>query len=403
MENIYDHFESERVRVLSQVPDTTKTKVEKSIKKQIKANMKLNKSNFLNVGDLLNIEDVKKYFNIVIINGPRAIGKSYSTKQFLMNQYREHSERFVWLRNKDKQAEKNLSNDMFFWREFGYHIFKGDMAVVSIKNEERAVNAKNVKDVAGWYVGVSTSSNTKSINYDGVRWINWEEYSDNTVVKDKYEKFTSLVSTIFRLRTDGIILMSANMISQSDPILARLGMNQKKGVSDLLTFNWLAGSIIWNIPKNHYKKTTDGDVLAYRLALSGGIDLYKQEYGGEFSSEYAHNIKTITSFKNVVDKYIIRYETYKWMVCYDTVAKEHYVVDWERRRKSKVREYVINKKDYNTYKQSIMIPYSVLRFLNVKWKREQLFTDEIKIAEKMIEFIGNTVDKKEVINEIRSI
>ncbi len=400
MTNVYDFYESEKVRVLSQVPDDTKTKVEKSITQQIKKNMKDNKTNFLNVGDLLDIKEVNKYFKIIIINGPRAIGKSYSTKHFLLKRFREHNEKFAWLRNTETQALKNLTNDGLFWAEFGFHISRTGFSVVKMKKTwtSKIINANDIEDVVGYYLGVSTSKNSKSIDYKGVSWINWEEYSDNTNVKEKYEQFTSLVSTIFRLNTNAKIIMSANMLSQADPILARLGMNQKKGVSKLLTFNWLTRSIIWNIPKNHYKKNTDGDVVSYNLALAGGIDLFRQEYGGEFSSEYAHNIEKINSFKNVVDKFIIRYETYKWMVCYDTQSKKHYVVDSERRRKSNVREYVINTKDYKKYKQSKLMPYKILKTLNILWKREEIFTDEIKIAEKMIEFLDHPVEKTKITN-----
>ncbi len=403
MENIYDHFESEKVRIISKVPDTTKKRIEKSITKQVKENMKKNKSNFLNVGDLLDIKDISKYFEVILINGPRAIGKSYSVKQFLMKRYREHKERFVWVRNTETQSLKNLKNDGLFWKEFGYEIFPGNGAVVSLNDDNKSVNNKNVKDITGWYLGLKTSKNNKSIDYKGTRWIHFEEYSDGTKIEDKFDKFTSLVSTVFRLRTDGVVIMSANMISQSEPFLARLGMDQKKGVSKLLTFNWLVGAIIWNIPKDYYKKNTGKDLLAYKLSLAGGVELYKQEYGGQFTSEYSHNIKKITNFKNVIDKYIIRYDNLKWIVCYDKQTKEHYIVDWERRRNDSVREYVINKKDYNKYKQSKMIPYKTLKFLNVLWKREEIFTDEIKIAEKMIEFLDHSVDRKELISEVKSI
>ncbi len=403
MENNYEHFESEKTRILSKVPDDTKRKVEKSITKQIKENMKKNKTNFLDVGDLLNIKEVKKHFQIILINGPRAIGKSYSTKQFLMKRFREDGERFCWLRNTETQAIKNLKNDGLFWKEYGYEIFPGNGSVITLANEDKSVNNKNVKDIVGWYLGLSTSKNNKSIDYVGTKWIHFEEYSDGTNVQEKYDKFTSLVSTIFRLRTDGIIVMSANMISQSEPFLARLGLDQRKGSTKLLTFNWLAGAMIWNIPKNHYKKTTEKDLLSYRLALAGGFQLFNQEYGGQFSSEYGFNIKKITSLKNVVDKFILRYDKVKLMVCYDTQTNEHYVVDWERRHNDNVREFVVLRKDELQYKNSRMIPYRILKNLNYLWKREEIFTNEISIAELMIVFLQHTVDKKELVKEIKSI
>ncbi len=400
MSNVYDEREQELARVLGEVPDDTKRKVEKSINKQIKAHMKTNKKDFLNVEDILEIKELKKYLKFVVFNGPRLIGKSYSTKYFLLKRFREHDEKFVWIRNTDAQAEKNLKNDSMFWKEFGYHIFPGSRAVVSLIDDKKSVNDKNVKKIVGWYIGLSTAKNSKSIDYKGAYWINFEEFNDGSSIKDKWGKFTSLASSIFRLNDKAKVLLSSNMISQSDNVLATMGMNQKKGVNKLLTFNWALRSMIWNIPKNHYKKTTGGFQVARRMALVGSIELWKSEYGGEFSSEYANNIKTITSFKDVVDKFIIRYDTRKLMVCYDTKTKEHYVVDWERRRKSNVREFVVLRKDELQYKQSKMIPPKVLKFLNIIWKREILYTDEISIAELMIEFLDQPMEKSRITNVI---
>ncbi len=398
MSNVYDERDQEIAMVLSEVPDDTKRKVEKSINKQIKAHMKTNVKDFLNVEDILEIKELKKYLKIVAFNGPRLIGKSYSTKHFLLKRFRDHGEKFVWMRNTDAQAEKNLKNDSMFWKEFGYHIFPGSRAVVSLIDENKAVNNQNVKEIVGWYIGLSTAKNSKSIDYKNAYWINFEEFNDGSTQKDEWGKFTSLASSIFRLNDKAKILLSSNMISQSSSVLASMGMNQKKGVNELLTFNWVLRSVIWNIPKNHYKKTGGGFQLARRMAMVGSIENWKAEYGGEFSSDFGYNIKKITSFKNVVDKFIIRYETRKLMVCYDTKSKEHYVVDWERRRKSNVREFVVLRKDELQYKQSKMIPPKVLKFLNILWKREELYTDEISIAELMLDFLDQPMEKNRLTN-----
>lgn len=196
--------------------------------------------------------------------------------------------------------------------------------------------------------------------------------------------------------------MSSNNLSQSNPFLASFGMNQKKGVSDLLTFDWKVGVIIWNIPKNQYKKNTGKDTLAYKLAIAAGPHLFKQEYGGEFNNEFASNIKTITSFKNVVDYFTIRYGLWKLSVCFDTETKEHYVVDWERRCNDEVKEYVLTKKDLLQYKQSQMIPQRTLASLNVLWKKELIFTDEISIAGIMIEILQFTQPKPPLVSVIKN-
>ncbi len=140
MGNFYQFYESEKVRLLSRYPDDVKRKVEQSITKQVKENMKKNKSNFLNVADLLDIKEITKYFDALLINGPRAIGKSYSVKHFLLKRFRDHQERFGWIRNTQEQALKNLKNDGMFWSDFGYEISISNRAVVSLKDEDKAVN-----------------------------------------------------------------------------------------------------------------------------------------------------------------------------------------------------------------------------------------------------------------------
>ncbi len=222
MGTFYEHFESENVRLLSRYPDDVKSKVEKSITKQVKENMKKNKTNFLNVADLLDIKEIKKYFDAILINGPRAIGKSYSVKHFLLKRFRDHGERFGWIRNTQEQAVKNLKNDGMFWGDFGYEISISNRAVVSLHDKDKAVNDKNIKDTAGWYIGLSTGKSSKSIDYPGVKWIHFEEYNDGTKNKNQLADFASLASTIFRLRTDGFVIMSSNMISQSNPFFTSI-------------------------------------------------------------------------------------------------------------------------------------------------------------------------------------
>ncbi len=400
-ESVYDIFLSERARVLEKVKN--KSQIEKIITKKVKENMKANLNNFLNVEDILMIDEIKKYFGIIIFNGPRLIGKSFSTKNFLLKRYREHGEKFIWMRNTEAMALDNLDNDMFFWKDCDYEVASSMGAVVTLSNPDKAVNKKNIDDVVGWYLGLRTGANKKSIDFKKAYWINFEEFSDGSNIPNKYGKFTSLVSTIFRLNSKAKVLMSANMISQRDPILATLGMSQKKGDNKLLTFNWIAGSIIWNIPKNHYKKNTADDQLAYRLALAGNIDLFRQEYGGEFNNEYGYNIKKISSFKNVKDLFCLRVADRKITICQNIKNKECYAVDWEQRRNLNIPEFVMNKKDLLQYKTSRIISRPTIDMLTMMWMKEKIYTDEISIAELMIEILQWEMPRNKLVTIIKNV
>ncbi len=383
-----DSFRIGKQKLLDEVKN--KPIIEASIKKQLKDNMFNSMKEYFSLDDLLSIEEIKKHFNIFVITGDRNIGKSTAGKVYCENLVAQ-GHKFVWLRNQQTQIDKffdNAVNDWFVNNEWRY-LKKAGQIFTPLDINKKATK-DNIHMVVGYGLSLGTSHNTKSVDYKGVNTIIYDEFNDSTNIKDKYRLFTSLIGTVERKTPDFKVVMFANYIDQGDDILFSLGGNQKKTTRQpLVTFNWISRSIIWNIPKNHYKKTSDRMSIAERLAHND-FTVYTQEYGGTFNNEYATNIKNLETLTKTKPLFYLWIGLSKLIV--GKCNKDEYFIcdsDWFEKDTSHLKEYVISAENKLKHINSKWLPPATYRSLQLNWKKEKLFATSITIASDFIYHMSN--------------
>ena len=116
---VYKNFTDERNFILSQVPN--KKEIERKIIYHLKKNMAKNKSKYFNLNDLIDIPQVKQYFQFIAITGDRNIGKTTAMRNYIKNNLVEKNEEYIWLRNKDTEIKNLLQQEkQTFFDEFGW-------------------------------------------------------------------------------------------------------------------------------------------------------------------------------------------------------------------------------------------------------------------------------------------
>lgn len=396
--SLYDTYQKERDRLGSEIAN--QPEIENSIKKQLKKNMEKNWGNYFDLDDILGIKEIKKHFSLIIITGDRNIGKTTSMRNYVAERYNQKGEKYVWLRTLDKTAEEVLTNSQSWFESKGWSILKKDSEVIVKKNEKQQATINNRLDTIGYYLGLKNVNSKKSIDFPKVSTIIMDEFNDGLKIKNKFGLLTSFATTAFRYRKNTKIIMSANFINQADSILATLGMKQGKGKAPMLTFNWIARAVIWNIPKGNYQKTGATDTQAYRMAVAGGINLYRQEYGGDFNNKQEWNIKELTSFVEKKDICYFLVGERKLVYGKSIRTNEYYVVDYEKRPQKKLREIVFTNEDFMKYKNATTIKNSQYKILKHQWKMEKLFTDEVEVAETMIRLLAGEVSSESIVKVI---
>lgn len=158
--------------------------------------------------DLNKLLSYNKMLNISI--GARGLGKSYAAKRWAINNWLKNKKQFVYIRryktefNNIKNYFKDIEDrypDHKFSVAHGYFYIDGE--------------------VAGYYIGLSTSQNNKSNSYTDVNVIIFDEFLIDkgkiTYLRGEVQVFLDIIETIARTRDDVRVLMISNAISTINP------------------------------------------------------------------------------------------------------------------------------------------------------------------------------------------
>ena len=145
--------------------------------------------------------EIKDYLSdlraISIIIGGRGIGKTYSTLDFLINE----NISFIYLRNTDTQLEecsgdfgnpfKKLNSDK------GYDI----ILTRSKKHSNIIDNKKEVNNIIGYGVALSTFENLRGVDLSNVKYVVFDEFIENRKLTfDQFKTFQNFYETVNRNR-----------------------------------------------------------------------------------------------------------------------------------------------------------------------------------------------------------
>ena len=169
-----------------------------------------NKNIYFNIKSVLPYE---KTFNIII--GGRGVGKTYSAKHFLINEFLKNGKTFVWIRNTIEEV-KLITNNVFF-------NFLSDLNLnlkeIKIKKEK---NKMYINDkYGGQFLSLSEFAKIKGNSFNDYYLI-IDEFIEEKNARNLFDReyaFKSILESVFRLRKDYKVFLLANSINKNDRIL----------------------------------------------------------------------------------------------------------------------------------------------------------------------------------------
>lgn len=169
----------------------------------------------------LNIKKALPYsrtFNIFI--GGRGIGKTFSTKKYIIEQFKKNNAPSVWIKETSEQIKKLLNNN-------------GALFYEKIKDIEPKLfeNAKITRkaNVLFWnkkpfiyFLALSEFADIKGNDFPEVKTIIFDEFikEKNQIVRvDRAYAFISILESVTRLNNNYKVFLLSNSITKSDEIL----------------------------------------------------------------------------------------------------------------------------------------------------------------------------------------
>lgn len=188
-----------------------------------------------------------------VIYGERSNGKTYGVLQYGLERYFSGHGRLGIIRRWEEDFRGKQASTMFdalidngvvtrlskgkwngiVYQSHRWYLCKRDM-----------INPKNVTvddEPFAYAFAISSDEHYKSSSYPWITTILFDEFLTRGVyLPDEFIKFTSILSTIIRLRTDVIIFMCGNTVNQYSPYFSEMGLTniktQKPGTIDVYTY-----------------------------------------------------------------------------------------------------------------------------------------------------------------------
>lgn len=166
--------------------------------------------------------------------GRRANGKSFWWLQQFIIECLELKREMAYIRRQDNETRKKVVDKYFSddalcaWLKKNYDydgIICDKDELYFFKFDEKRKMVKGTK--LGNVFAVSTARSYKSLHYDKIYNILYEEFITENYIEDEWNNFNSIISTIFRLRSGRIVLIG-NTISRTCPYFAEMGVDIRK-------------------------------------------------------------------------------------------------------------------------------------------------------------------------------
>lgn len=189
--------------------------------------------------DIRNILSRQAQYNIVF--GERSNGKTYGTLQYGLERYFAGLGKMAIIRRWEEDFRGKQASTMFDslisngvisklskgkWNSVIYQSHRWYMCKRDIENPKNIV----VDDSPFAYAfALSSEEHYKSSSYPDITLIIFDEFlTRNVYLPDEFIKFTSILSTIIRLRTNVIIFMLGNTVNQYSPYFVEMGLKNIK-------------------------------------------------------------------------------------------------------------------------------------------------------------------------------
>ena len=201
--------------------------------------------------DIRNILSKHAKYNVVF--GERSNGKTYGVLQYALEEYFLHGSRLGVIRRWEEDFRGKQASTMFDallengvvnklskgrWNSVIYQSHRWYLCKRDVSNPK---NVTVDDEPFAYAFALSSDEHYKSSSYPRIRTILFDEFlTRGTYLPDEFVKFTSILSTIIRLRDDVIIFMCGNTVNQYSPYFEEMGLTNikkmKRGTIDLYSY-----------------------------------------------------------------------------------------------------------------------------------------------------------------------
>lgn len=230
-----------------------------------------------------------KPFNFVV--GVRGGGKSVGALKYCISRYKKTGEHFIYMRRQEKDLDESLPTVFDVVKR---HFFPNDDLYA--KGNRLYCNGK----VMGFAVALSTSMKRKSVNYDKVKTIIFEEFMVDGVTSrylghgdQECAIFENFYETVDRLRNNTRVIFIANTFSLANIYFmhynVKLDLDEKSIPKRRYNVTGRAGLIMvcyWH-DESYLAAKRQSDIYK----LTEGTEYNRHAYGSEFTMDKRHFIK----------------------------------------------------------------------------------------------------------------
>lgn len=171
--------------------------------------------------------------DINLIIGQRSNGKTYATCLHFLEMYKKTSRRFCYIRRWADDIKGFRAEQLFASMQDRVEgIFGEGYTIYYYRHKYYLIDDKGEKlDIIGYCLALSEASHTKSVSYDNVGYILFDEFiqmSGETILRDEMLKYENTLSTIIRQKTDVVIFLCANTVSKFSQYFTLYGFDINK-------------------------------------------------------------------------------------------------------------------------------------------------------------------------------
>lgn len=171
--------------------------------------------------------------DINLIIGQRSNGKTYASCLYFLKEYKKTGRRFCYIRRWADDIKGFRAEQLFApMADRIESIFGQGYQVVYYRHKYFLCDDEGVKvDIIGYALSLSEASHTKSVSYDNVGYILFDEFiqmSGEVMLRDEMLKYENTLSTIIRQKTDVKVILCANTVSKFSPYFTLYGFDINK-------------------------------------------------------------------------------------------------------------------------------------------------------------------------------
>lgn len=313
--------------------------------------------------------------------GERGVGKSFSTKEYVIDRFKKKKKQFVYLRRYKSELKESVPTffDDIIKVDNKRDIKKYDKDTFKVDGNLLKVNDR----IAGYALPLSTSNILKSTSFANVDTIIFDEFIIDKGVyhylSNEVEKLLDIIETIARLRDIKVIFLG-NAISITNPYFAYFNLSLPYN-SDIATYK--DGLIVVNYIKNE----------AYRekkKATKFGRLINGTKYGAyAIDNQMLRDSKAFIAKRTEACKFIftIKYNNAYYGVWTDN--KTGYVYISSKYDPNSPIVFTFNNDDHNEHSQMVKISkFGYFKVVIEKYRNAELYFDNTKIKNEILELMS---------------